>query len=87
LNRKDILGIWIGQHESAKFWAGALNDLKSRDAKDVYLFCVDGFNGFDLTVLSPPGLSAIPVFYPRQLPSLLEKSGFIHLAFPFVYII
>lgn len=20
--RKDILGIWIGQHESAKFWAG-----------------------------------------------------------------
>lgn len=44
--RKDILGIWIGQHESAKFWAGVLNDLKSRDVKDVYLFCVDGLNGF-----------------------------------------
>jgi transposase-like protein len=44
--RKDILGIWIGQHESAKFWAGVLNDLKSRGVKDVYLFCVDGLNGF-----------------------------------------
>ena len=44
--RKDILGIWIGQHESAKFWAGVLNDLKSRGVKDVYLFCVDGLSGF-----------------------------------------
>lgn len=44
--RKDILGIWIGQHESAKFWAGVLNDLKSRGVTDVYLFCVDGLNGF-----------------------------------------
>ena len=44
--RKDILGIWIGQHESAKFWAGVLNDLKIRGVKDVYLFCVDGLNGF-----------------------------------------
>ena len=44
--RKDILGIWIGQHESAKFWSGVLNDLKSRGVKDVYLFCVDGLNGF-----------------------------------------
>lgn len=27
---KDILGIWIGEHESSKFWPGVLNDLKSR---------------------------------------------------------
>lgn len=44
--RKDILGIWIGEHESAKFWSGVLNDLKSRGVKDIYLFCVDGLNGF-----------------------------------------
>lgn len=43
---KDILGIWIGEHESAKFWNGVLNDLKSRGVKAVYLFCVDGLNGF-----------------------------------------
>ncbi|NLO48008.1 MAG: IS256 family transposase [Clostridiales bacterium] len=43
---KDILGIWIGEHESSKFWLGVLNDLKSRGVLDVYLFCVDGLKGF-----------------------------------------
>lgn len=44
--RKDILGIWIGENESAKFWGGVLNDLKSRGVNDIYLFCVDGLTGF-----------------------------------------
>lgn len=44
--RKDILGVWIGEHESAKFWAGVLNDLKTRGVQAVYLFCVDGLSGF-----------------------------------------
>jgi transposase-like protein len=43
---KEILGIWIGENESSKFWLNVLNELKSRGVKDVYLFCVDGLNGF-----------------------------------------
>jgi len=43
---KDILGVWIGEHESSKFWLSVLNDLKSRGVADVYLFCVDGLKGF-----------------------------------------
>lgn len=43
---KDILGVWIGEHESSKFWLLVLNDLKSRGVADVYLFCVDGLKGF-----------------------------------------
>lgn len=43
---KDILGIWIGQNESSKFWLSVLNDLKSRGMRDVYVFCVDGLTGF-----------------------------------------
>lgn len=43
---KDILGVWIGEHESSKFWLNVLNDFKSRGVMDVYLFCVDGLNGF-----------------------------------------
>lgn len=42
---KDILGIWIGENESSKFWLGILNDLKNRGVKDVLLFCVDGLSG------------------------------------------
>jgi len=43
---KEILGIWIGENESSKFWLSVLNELKSRGIQDVYLFCVDGLNGF-----------------------------------------
>lgn len=44
--RKDILGVWIGENESSKFWLNVLNDLKNRGVRDVYVFCVDGLSGF-----------------------------------------
>ena len=28
--QKDILGIWIGENESSKFWLNVLNELKTR---------------------------------------------------------
>lgn len=42
---KDILGIWIGENESSKFWLGVLNDMKNRGLNDVLIFCVDGLTG------------------------------------------
>lgn len=42
---KDILGIWIGENESSKFWLGVLNDLRNRGIEDVVVFCVDGLTG------------------------------------------
>ena len=45
--RKDILGMWIGEHESSKFWLNVLNDLKSRGVLEVYLFCTDGLCGIE----------------------------------------
>jgi putative transposase len=43
---KDVLGMWIGEHESAKFWLGVLNDLKSRGVQDILINCVDHLTGF-----------------------------------------
>ena len=43
---KEVLGLWVGAGESAKYWMGVLNELKSRGVKDVSLFCVDGLTGF-----------------------------------------
>lgn len=42
---KDIIGIWIGENESSKFWLGVLNELKNRGVEDVLMFCVDGLTG------------------------------------------
>ena len=42
---KEILGIWVGENESAKFWLGVLNDLKQRGVKDILIMCSDGLTG------------------------------------------
>lgn len=44
--RKDVLGMYIGQNESAKFWLSILNGLKNRGVKDILIACVDGPTGF-----------------------------------------
>jgi putative transposase len=44
--QKEILGIWIGEHESASFWLGVCNDLKSRGVEDILIACKDGLTGF-----------------------------------------
>jgi len=43
---KDILGIWVGEHESAKFWLNVLNELKNRGVEDILIACKDGLTGF-----------------------------------------
>lgn len=43
---KDILGIWIGENESASFWLGVCNDLKNRGVEDILIACKDGLSGF-----------------------------------------
>ena len=43
---KDVLGMYIGQNESAKFWLSILNGLKNRGVQDILIACVDGLTGF-----------------------------------------
>ena len=42
---KSILGIWIGENESSKFWLGVLNDLKQRGVNDILVMCSDNLTG------------------------------------------
>lgn len=44
--QKDVLGLWIGENESAKYWLNILNELKNRGVKDILIACIDGLNGF-----------------------------------------
>ena len=43
---KDVLGMWIGEHETSKFWLTVLNELKNRGANDILICCVDNLSGF-----------------------------------------
>lgn len=42
---KEIMGIWIGENESSKFWLGVLNDLKQRGVNDILIMCSDNLTG------------------------------------------
>jgi len=53
---KDVLGMWIGENESSKFWLSVLNDLKNRGVQDILITCVDNLNGFS---------EAITASYPK----------------------
>lgn len=44
--KKDILGIWISETESAAFWATVFNELKNRGVKDILIACHDNLSGF-----------------------------------------
>ncbi len=43
--KKDILGIWIGESEGAKFWLSVCNNLKNRGVEDILIACMDGLKG------------------------------------------
>ena len=55
---KEILGIWIGENESSKFWLGVLNDLKARGVVDILIMCSDNLTGIK---------QAIETAYPKTI--------------------
>jgi len=44
---KEILGFWMGEAESSKFWMNVLSDLKARGVVDIPIACIDGLSGFE----------------------------------------
>ena len=44
--QKEVLGMWIGGNESAKYWLGVLNEIKNRGTEDIMIVSVDGLTGF-----------------------------------------
>lgn len=54
--RKEVLGIWIGEAEGAKFWLKVCTELKNRGVKDIFIACIDGLKGLP---------EAIQVVYPQ----------------------
>lgn len=54
--KKDVIGMYVGENEGAKFWLSIINGLKNRGVQDILIACVDGLNGFP---------QAIEAVYPK----------------------
>lgn len=48
--KKDVLGMWVGENESAKFWAGVLNSMRNRGVEDILIACTDNLTGFSQAI-------------------------------------
>jgi putative transposase len=54
--RKEILGMWLSDSESASFWTTVCNELKNRGVEDILIACRDNLSGFS---------SAIETVFPK----------------------
>lgn len=54
--QKELLGMWLGHNEGAKFWLSVFTELRNRGLKDIFLACVDGLTGLP---------EAIETLYPQ----------------------
>ena len=54
--QKEVLGFYIGENESAKFWLQILLDIQQRGVKDILIACTDNLSGF---------VDAIQTVYPN----------------------
>ena len=50
--RKEVMGFWIGENESSKYWLNILNELKNRGVQDILIMSVDNLKGFSEAIAS-----------------------------------
>jgi len=55
---KDILGLWIADTESAKYWLSVLTEIKNRGVKDILIITSDDLSGIE---------DAIKAVYPESV--------------------
>ena len=54
--KKDVLGIWINENESATFWTEVFEEIKAREVEEILFISLDGLSGLS---------EAIEKIYPK----------------------
>ena len=72
--KKEILGLWIGESEGARFWLGVFQELKNRGLNDILIACVDGLKGLPEAIQAV--FPIIPAFkYPAPLRRVMYTTN------------
>ncbi len=70
--KKDILGLYIGQKESARFWLSVLEDIQSRGVNDILIACMDNLSGFTQAIESIFPMTDVQLCIIHQLRNSLK---------------
>ncbi len=76
---KDVLGIWIGENKTSKFWLKVLTDLKNRGVQDVIVFSVDRLPGFEQAIKATYPTSTVQRCIIHQIHSSTRYVGYKHI--------
>jgi transposase-like protein len=65
---KEVLGMWVGEAESASFWVGVMSDLQSRGVEDILITSTDNLTGFTDAISSvfPQAVTQICVVHQNR---------------------
>ena len=72
MGRKEVLGLWIGQTEGAKFWLSVMNELKARGVADVLIADVYAVHAWT-------GLRGFPDAIEAVFPQATVQTCIVHL--------
>jgi putative transposase len=74
--KRDILGIWISESESASFWLSVFNELSNRGVKDILIACHDNLSGFTSSLKAAFPSAASQLCIVHQIRSSLANVGY-----------
>lgn len=73
---KEVLGIWIGESESSKFWLMVLNELKNRGVQAIKIACTDNLNGFSKAIQATFPQMEVQKFIVHQIRNSIRFVGY-----------
>ena len=73
--RKEILGLYLGQNEGAKFWLQVITDLQNRGVKDILIASIDGLKGFPEAINSVFPNTEVQLCIVHQIRNSLKYVG------------
>lgn len=76
VGKKEVLGLWINEQESASFWLKALTDLRARGVQDILIACSDNLKGLTEAVkaIFPETVTQLCIVH--QIRNSLKKVPF-----------
>jgi len=76
--RKEVLGLYLGENEGAKFWLQVLTDLQNRGVNDILIASVDGLKGFPEAINSVFPHTEVQLCIVHQIRNSIRFVGSLH---------
>ena len=76
--RKEVLGLYLGENEGAKFWLQVLTDLQNRGVHDILIASVDRLKGFPEAINSVFPHTEVQLCIVHQIRNSIRFVGSLH---------